>query len=93
MFVLKYRDKKLDSFAPNDLPSRTKNGFSVRNIISFSNNSYITFSSEEEALGYIRIMMKQCNDERNVNRWNSVHWCADSMVKDIICSLKVCYEK
>ena len=93
MFVLKYRGKKLNAFVPNDLPTRTKNGLSVRDIISFSNNNYITFSSEEEALDYIRIMMRHCNDEREVNRWNSVHWCATRVVKDIICSLKVCYEK
>ena len=92
MFVLKYRGKKLNIFAPNDLPTRTPNGFSVKNIISFSIKSYYTFSTEDEAVGFINYMLKECQNESNINRWNDVHWGADDKLKNIVCSLKICYE-
>jgi hypothetical protein len=79
----------LDYFAPNDLPTRTKNGFSIKNIISFSKNSYIIFNSYEEASKAIKRMLQQCNEEDNIKRWNMVHWAADGYIKNFICNLKI----
>lgn len=79
----------LDYFAPNDLPKRTKNGLSIRNIFSFSKNSYIVFNSYDEANEEIKRMFRECNEEHNIKRWNMVHWAADGYIKNFICNLKI----
>ena len=49
MFVIKYRGNYLDGFYPNDLPVKTKNGFSVKNIFTFSKRNYSFFDTLDEA--------------------------------------------
>lgn len=92
MFVIKYRGKKLSIFAPNDLPTKTQNGFSIRNIISFSNKDYYTFLTATEAVDFIKIMLKACVDDGNISRWNDVHFGVDEKLKKIMKSLMVYFE-
>lgn len=72
MFIITYKGKPLDIFAPNDLPQRTKNGISLKNIICFSSNSYIFFQTEQAAKDYILYIKKECSDINNIKRWAAV---------------------
>lgn len=51
----------LNIFAPNDLPKRAKNGFSIKDIISFSKKDYYVFNSYDEANEFWRVMLRACD--------------------------------
>lgn len=77
----------LNIFAPNDLPKRAKNGFSIKDIISFSKKDYYIFNSYDEANEFWRVMLRACDE--NADRWNTAHWAADGYIKNFIYNLKI----
>ena len=89
MFVIKYRGNYLDGFFPNDLPTRTKNGFTTKNIFVFSKSNYIIFETLEEAKKYLKYISSMLHDENNVKRWNAVHWAADEALNNVFYRFKI----
>lgn len=89
MFVIKYRGNYLDGFYPNDLPVRTKNGLSTKNIFTFSKRNYTFFNTLSEAEEYLKYILRELKDEDNVKRWNDVHWCADGVLVNMFAQFKI----
>lgn len=89
MFAIKYRGSYLDGFHPNDLPVRTKNGFSTKNIFVFSKRNYSIFDTLSEAEEYLKYIMRELKDEENVKRWNSIHWYADGQLVNMFAQFKI----
>lgn len=89
MFVIKYRGNYLDGFYPNDLPVKTKNGLSVKNIFTFSKRNYSIFDTLDEAEKYLKYILEELKDENNVKRWNSVHWYADGKLINMFSQFKI----
>ena len=89
MFVIKYRGNYLDGFYPNDLPTRTKNGVSIKNIFTFSRKNYSVFESFNEAKEYLHYILNELHNENNIKRWNQVHWYAEEALINVYSKMKI----
>lgn len=78
-YTIKYKDKNLSTFSPNGLPivrSNFKNDVfgnneliqaNLSDVFRFSNNDYIVFGTEEDALKYIKYIKQEVKN--NLKRY------------------------
>lgn len=92
MYVIKYRGNYLDQFAPNDLPTRTKNGVSIKNILKFSKKSFNSYETIKEAKEHLLYILHEIQDERNVKRYNQVHWYAEEALINVWRQMRIVQE-
>lgn len=92
MYVIKYRGNYLDEFAPNDLPIKTKNGVSIKNILKFSKKSYCIYDTFEEAKKHLLYILHEIQADRNVKRYNQVHWYAEEALINVWSQMKIVQE-
>lgn len=92
MYVIKYRGNYLDQFVPNDLPIRTKYGVSTKNILKFSKKSFCIYDTFEEAKKQLLYILHEIQDERNVKRYNQIHWNAEEALINVWRQMKIVQE-
>lgn len=86
-YTIEKRGIPLDIFHPGDLPTRTKNGVSFKNIITFSRKSFTTFATANEAAEYIDYMKRTIAKE--TPRWETVHWYTEEYFHNLMNGLTI----